>query len=129
MGRLGGCELSLFFAGKRTADDLKKATDSFLTNRGELDKVRGYTGTHMKNLYFNAAYYFLFGHYYMARLSRYLDDDSRKNFTPYLQEVFIQTQESDGSWTDHPHSGKTYGAAMGLLALGEVVAPSLKKKD
>lgn len=128
MGRLGSCELSMFLAGKRTAEDLKKAAESFLENRGQLDKVRGYTGTHVKNLFYNAAYYFMYGHYFMSRLSRYLDDETRKNLTPYLQEVFILIQESDGSWTDHPHSGKTYGTAMGLMTLGELAAPSIKPK-
>ncbi len=128
MGRLCACELALFLIGRRKAEDLNAVIETFLKNRGHLDRVRGNSGAHVKSEHWNASYYFLFGHYYAARLCRYLDAETHKKVIPYLQEVFILTQDSDGSWIDHPAVGKTYGVAMGLLTLGELQAPLIKAK-
>lgn len=70
--------------------------------------------------YSTAGYYFMFGHYYAARLIGELEDPQRQEeFRQWMLATIVRLQDPDGSWFDFPLYGyyKAYGTAFGLLAL------------
>ena len=70
--------------------------------------------------YSTAGYYFMFGHYYAARIIRELEDPAqREDYRQWMLSTMTRLQDPDGSWFDFPLYGyhKAYGTAFGLLAL------------
>jgi hypothetical protein len=102
IGRVAVCALALKRGGREA--DVEEAGRLFLRRRGELDRVRGYPGSHLVRLYGNTAYYFLYAHYYASRIVN-------------VSDVLLRIQRDDGSWTDHPCWGTVYGTAMALMSL------------
>ena len=120
MGRIAVCELALVRCGKRKPQDLARALELFLENRGQLDRVRGYPGNHAVRSFANAAYYYFYAHYHAAQAAADLEDkDLARRVRAAVQEVILATQDADGTWEDHRAWGKLYGTAMALRTLGE----------
>jgi hypothetical protein len=131
IGRIAVCELALLRAGKSNQAYLNNALRIFVEKRGELDRVRGYPGNHFSRSFMNAAYYFLYGHYYSGHALRWLKDEAaRKKYAAYIQEALIKLQHPEGTWTDHEAWGQLYGTAMAMTALGELkfVTPAAYSK-
>lgn len=121
IGRIAVCELALLRAGKSDQAYLNNALRIFVEKRGELDRVRGYPGNHFSRSFMNAAYYFLYGHYYSGHALRWLKDESaRKKYGAFIQEALLKLQHPEGTWTDHEAWGQLYGTAMAMAALGEL---------
>lgn len=118
VGRTSICTLALLRAGKASEEDLACAVESFALRRGELDRVRGFGGTHYLRHFANAAYYFLFAHYASASaLPAVKDEALRKRCGKTILEALLKIQSPEGTWTDHPAFGQLYGTAMALMAL------------
>lgn len=121
VGRVGVCELALLQTGEHKVDRLHAALDVFIRRRGELDRVRGYPGNHFTRSFMNAAYYFLYAHYYTARATNHAKDkELAKKCASAIQEALLKIQHEEGTWTDHEAWGQLYGTSMALMALGEI---------
>jgi hypothetical protein len=124
MGRICACESVFYLSGHGSYENLQAAVEMFFKYRGELDKVRGAPSTHYPP-YQNAAYYYMFGHYFCARSLRYMEPAFRAKWKPYLQEVMLKVQDQDGTaekgtWSDHPAFGHLYATCMALMILREL---------
>ncbi len=71
--------------------------------------------------YQNSGYFYLFGHYYAARVIAQLPPADRAAYWPRLQHELLKLQRPDGSVWDYDHHGyaKPYGTAYTILALHE----------
>ena len=87
--------------------------------RGELDRVRNYPYTHLTQLWNNAAYYWLFGHWYAMKAAREVGGKVCEKMNEIVVKALMLKRENDGTWLHHESFGKTCGTAMALLALGE----------
>ena len=69
--------------------------------------------------YFNAGYFFYYGHYYAGRVLDLLPHSDTERWRGPLQSVLIERQEADGSWWDFPlySYAKPYATAYALLTL------------
>jgi S1-C subfamily serine protease len=119
LGRLALCELCMVQAKRRTNADLEKSLLTWLEFRGELDRVRNYPYTHLTQLWNNAAYYWLFGHWYAMKAARAVGGKVCEKVNETVVKALMLKREKDGTWLHHESFGKTCGTAMALLALGE----------
>jgi hypothetical protein len=122
MGRNAVCELAMVIAGQRTKNDLKKTLDTWLKYRAELDKVRDYWYTHHRTSigFFNAAYYWLFGHYHSVLAANYLGGPHKKKIQEVTLKATMLKRNKDGTWNDHESFGPLVGTAEALMILGEI---------
>ena len=122
MGRNAVCELAMVIAGKRTKGDLKKTLDTWLKYRGELDKVRDYWYTHHRTSigFFNAAYYWLFGHYHSCLAANYVGGPHKKKVQETTLKALMLKRNKDGTWNDHESFGPLVGTSEALMILGEI---------
>jgi hypothetical protein len=121
VGRICVCELALLKAGKSDLKYLERAVKIFVNMRQELDLVLGYPGNHVRHSFANAAYYFMYAHYYSARTLHSLKEaDKRARYGAYIQEALLKHQMQDGTWHDHESWGRLYGTSMALMALGQL---------
>lgn len=132
VGRLAVCEMALLESGRHTTDDLARGLETFVKYRDELDKVKGYPGNHFVRSYRNAAYYFLYAHFFSAyALKEIPNAEQRKRLGTAMQEALVKSRNPDGTWTDHEMWGRLYGTAMAMMALGELkeLAPEVYGKS
>lgn len=122
MGRNAVCEMALVLAGQRSKSDLKKTLDNWLKWRDELDKVRDYWYTHHRTAtgFFNAAYYWLFGHYHTCMAANYLGGAHKKKIQEVALKATMLKRKADGTWSDHESFGPLVGTAEALMILGEI---------
>jgi hypothetical protein len=114
------CEYALLKIGEGKKEQLKKSIDNFFEHRQGLEDVRKKDRKTHQGPFDNAPYYFMFGHYYLAKALSELDKDFRKESGRKLEDIFMKIREEDGSWIDGRITGKDYGIAMGLLILDAV---------
>jgi hypothetical protein len=81
--------------------------------------VRNYPYTHLTNLWSNAAYYWLFGHWYAMKAARDVGGACCEKINEAVVKALMLKREKDGTWLHHESFGKVCGTAMALLALGE----------
>jgi hypothetical protein len=69
--------------------------------------------------YQNSGYFYLYGHYYAARLIERLPAPQQAAYWPRLAQAVLRLQGSDGAIWDYDHHAydKAYGSAYGLMAL------------
>jgi hypothetical protein len=69
--------------------------------------------------YYTAGYYFLFGHYYAARVLERVGPAERSAYQSWLAATMARLQDPDGSWFDFPFYGyhKQYGTAFAVMTL------------
>lgn len=119
LGRLALCELCLWRAKRRDSAAVRRSLESWLKFRGELDRVRDYPYTHLGQLWNNAGYYWLFGHWYAMTAARALGGDVAPLINAAVVKAVLAKREKDGTWHNHESFGRTCGTALALLALGE----------
>lgn len=122
MGRNTCCELAMVIAGKRSKGDLKKTLDTWLKYRSELDKVRDYWFTHHRTSigFYNAAYYWLFGHYHSVLAANYMGGAHKKKVQEVTLKALMLKRNKDGTWNDHESFGPLVGTSEALMILGEI---------
>ena len=122
MGRNAVCELAMVIAGKRSKGDLKKTLDTWLKYRSELDKVRDYWYTHHRTSigFYNAAYYWLFGHYHSVLAANYMGGAHKKKVQEVTLKALMLKRNKDGTWNDHESFGALVGTSEALMILGEI---------
>ncbi|MCC7507907.1 MAG: PDZ domain-containing protein [Planctomycetes bacterium] len=127
-GRNGICELALNRYGTRKSGDLKKIIDQFIRYRSELDVVRRMEyyynpriggSPHNLERWFNAAYYWLFSHYWTLIAAKDCGKAQFKDINEICVKALMQTRNADGTWLGHPSFGKLCGTCEALWILGE----------
>ncbi|MCA8914235.1 MAG: PDZ domain-containing protein [Planctomycetes bacterium] len=129
-GRNAICELALVRMGmfRRSKSTLKKIIDQWTKYRGELDAVRrmeyynppGKGGSpHNFDRNFNAAYYWLFGHYHTLLAAKECGGKTFETINEICTKAIMLTRHDDGTWLGHPSFGPLCGTCLGLWILGE----------
>lgn len=123
LGRIQVCNLALLMAGRDVPQErLKAGMGDFFRHHRFLDIARNKPIPH-ENFYYNSGYFYLFGHYYAARLVQQLPEKDRAEYWPRLRYEVAKLQQKDGSMWDYDMHAyhKPYGVAFGLLTLAESV--------
>lgn len=119
LGRSQPCNLALFKLGRGISRAELAAGLAAMREHHhflEIGKNRPYPH---EAWYYTSGYYFLFGHWYAARVGAELEAGERAEHASWLASVLARLQDPDGSWFDYPLYGyhKPYGTAYALLAL------------
>lgn len=121
LGRIQVCNLALLLAGRDVSEQrLKTGLRQLFQHHRFLDIARNKPIPH-ENFYYNSGYFYLFGHYYAARVVRALPEPERAAFWPRLRYEVAKLQQEDGSMWDYDMHAyhKPYGIAFGVLTLAE----------
>jgi hypothetical protein len=119
LGRTAACSFALNVAGRDVDEKERRlAIDRFFEEHAFLDCALRKPIPH-ESWYANAAYFYLFGHYYAARLIETLPKSERAAAFDALIPHVVKTQEKEGGMWDFYISNHTkpYGTAFGVLAL------------
>lgn len=120
LGRSQSCNLALWLHQRNiTQEELIEGLAHLRNEHHFIEIGKGRPYPH-EAWYFTAGYYFMFGHYYAARVISQLQDPAqRAEYRQWMLETMTRLQDPDGSWFDFPLYGyhKAYGTAFGLLAL------------
>lgn len=123
LGRIQVGNLALLRGG-RAVDDEQVAwgIEQFFRHHKFLDAARQKPIPH-EAYYANAAYFYLFGHYYAARLIATRDDARRPEWERALRREILKCREADGSMWDFYIASDTrpYGTAFGIMALAHTL--------
>jgi len=126
LGRIQVGNLALYKAGGELEEGaLLWGVEQFFQHHKFLDAARNKPIPH-EAYYANAAYFYLFGHYYAARVIEELPGESRARFEGLLQRELLKCRQKDGSLWDFWLAGNTkpYGTAFGIMALSRTVTPA-----
>lgn len=119
LGRIQVCNLALLLSGEPiTQETLRLGMDQFFVNHRWLDNALHKPVPH-ETYYLNSGYFYLFGHYYAARVLNLLPEEERAKYRAALQREVMKVQGADGAMWDYPMHAydKPYGAAFGLMTL------------
>jgi len=131
-GRNAICELAMVIGGRRKTGDLKKMIELWQRYRGELDAVRRMEfynppnkggSPHNFDRWFNAAYYWSYGHYHTLLAAKLVGGKTFKDINEICVKAVMKTRLEDGTWLDHPAFGKLVGTGLALWILGESEGP------
>ena len=125
LGRIQVCNLALHRAGRDVStEDLVWGLEQFVKHHKFLDVARNKPIPH-EAYYANAAYFYLFAHYYAAQVLDHLPEAERAKFTPHVQAGILKTCQKDGAMWDFwiASNTKAYGTAFGTLALDWTLGP------
>jgi hypothetical protein len=123
LGRIQECNLALLLAGKEVPERrLKTGLDYLFQHHRFLDIARNKPIPH-ENYYYNSGYFYLFGHYYAARVVLELPEEDQVDYWPRLRYEVAKLQQKDGSMWDYDMHAyhKPYGTAFSVLTLAESV--------
>lgn len=125
LGRTQSCNFALLAAGEKLAGEkIAAGLDDFFRHHRFLDIARNRPIPH-ETYYLNSGYFYLFGHYYAARLIQTLPEPQRGAYWPRLQREVIKLQNADGSMYDYDMHAyhKPYGTAFGVMTLSTSLEP------
>jgi len=120
LSRIQVCNLALTRAGVTLPpDEMRRGVELFFQHHRFLDCGLRKPIPH-EAYYQIAAYFYLFGHAYVADVIATLPPAARAQLWPRLRQEVVKTQESDGGFWDFYISSHTkpYGTAFSVLALG-----------
>lgn len=123
LGRIQVCNYALHRAGvDLSPEELEEGVESFFRDHKFLDVARNKPIPH-EAYYANAAYFYLFGHYYAAFAIDSLPEESRDRWARQLRHPIMKTQQPDGAMWDFwiGSSGKPYGTAFGIMGLARTI--------
>ncbi|MGH7297847.1 MAG: hypothetical protein ACRELB_23105, partial [Polyangiaceae bacterium] len=119
LGRSQPCNLALWHHRRVVSEkDLQAGLDALERQHKFIAIGQGRPIPH-EAWYFTAGYYYLFGHYYAARVAATIGGKTRSDFARWLGATLVDCQDDDGSWLDFPMYGygRAYGTAFALLAM------------
>lgn len=120
LGRIQVCNLALVEAGSKkvTEADLRAGLDLFFKHHKFLDVARMRPIPH-EAYYYNAAYFYFFGHYYASLVLERLPQDVRAPYAEPLRREVLKTIDPDGSmWDFYLNSyHRPYGTSFGVMTL------------
>ncbi len=120
LGRIQCCHWALRQAGDPviTDDRLRWGLQQFFAHHEFLLVARRRPIPH-EAFYANAAYFYLFGHFYCAQVIELLPADEREAWRRQLRPLVLQTQRRDGSFADFLDASamEIAGTAFAAMAL------------
>jgi hypothetical protein len=119
LGRIQVCDLALHQCGGGLPEkDRRQALEMLQEHHRFLDVALHKPIPH-EAYYFNSAYFYLWAHYYGARLLETLPQPDQQAYWPMIQREVMKTQEKDGGMWDFYMSSNTkpYGTSFGIMAL------------
>ena len=120
LGRIQVCNLALLEAGSKLVGEreLRAGLELFFQHHKFLDVARMRPIPH-EAYYYNAAYFYFFGHYYAAQVLERLPKDARDRFAEPLRREVLKTIDPDGSmWDFYLNSyHRPYGTSYGVMTL------------
>ena len=125
LGRIQVCNVARIRGGSEVpVEELEWGLGQFFEHHKFLDAARNKPIPH-EAYYANAAYFYLFGHYYAAHAIELLPTDRRLKWARQLREPVMKTQQADGSMWDFWIAGSTkaYGTAFGVMTLARTLEP------
>ncbi|MBI5864758.1 MAG: hypothetical protein HZB38_09665 [Planctomycetes bacterium] len=121
LGRTQSCNLALLEAGEAIPEErIRDGLDDLFRYHRFLDIARNRPIPH-EAYYYNSGYFYLFGHYYAARLISTLPAPQQEPYCILLRREVIKIQQADGAMYDYDMHAyhKPYGTAYGVMALVE----------
>ena len=84
--------------------------------------MRDYWYTHHRTSigFYNAAYYWLFGHYHSVFAANYMGGAHKKKVQEVTLKALMLQRNNDGTWNDHESFGALVGTSEALMILGEI---------
>jgi hypothetical protein len=125
LSRIQECNLALLMAGYEVTEDrIRTGMEQFFRYHRFLDIACNKPIPH-ENFYYNSGYFYLFGHYYAARLVRRLPKEQWEEYWPRLRYEVVKMQQKDGSTWDYDMHAyhKPYGTAFTVLTLAASLEP------
>lgn len=119
LGRIQVCNEALVLAGREPpVERIESGLSVFFREHRFLDIARNRPIPH-EAYYYNSGYFYLFGHYYAARVMQHLPAEQRRPLWPRLRAEVIKTQAPDGSMWDYDMHAyhKPYGTAFAAMTL------------
>jgi hypothetical protein len=119
LGRIQVANLALRMAGEEVPlERLRTGLDHFFREHRFLDIAMHKPVPH-EAYYQNSGYFYMFGHYYAARVIEHLPPEERRTAWPRLQYEVMKIQQADGSMWDYDMHAydKPYGTAYGVMVL------------
>jgi hypothetical protein len=118
LGRIQVCHWALHVLGepKITTERLRDGLESFFVHHRFLDVARMRPIPH-EAYYYNAGYFYLFGHFYAAQVIERLPAAEREGWHARLRPHLVKVQRADGSTSDFLDSGYSVVAGTAFLAL------------
>jgi hypothetical protein len=123
LGRIQVCNYALHRAGvELPVRALESGVELFFRHHRFLDAARNKPIPH-EAYYANAAYFYLFGHYYAALVIEALPEPSRAYWSLRLRREILKCQQKDGALWDFWIASTTrpYGTAFGIMALARTL--------
>ena len=119
LGRIQVCNWGLASVGEKkiTAERLREGLSAFFRHHRFLDVARMRPIPH-EAYYYNAGYFYLFGHYYAAEAIQLLPAQERGEWHAKLRPALLRTQRRDGSAADFLVTGYERVASTAFLVLG-----------
>jgi hypothetical protein len=120
LGRIQVCNWALRRAGEKTITDekIREGLEAFFTDHKFLDFARMRPIPH-EGYYYNAGYFYFFGHYHAALVINELPESEREAFHARLRPHLVKAQWDDGSSMDF--QGSSYlvyaSTSFSILAL------------
>jgi len=120
LGRIQVCNLARRRAGdpKITDEEIRKGLKAFFDEHRFLDAARLKPVPH-ESWYYNAAYFYFFGHYFAALAIEELPEAERESWHAKLRAELVKVQWPDGSSIDFPNMScmRIAGTSFSILAL------------
>lgn len=120
LGRMQVCNVARRSAGdpKLTDEEIRKGLKAFFDDHRFLDAARLKPVPH-ESWYYNAAYFYFFGHYYAALAIEELPAAERESWHQKLRAELVKVQWPDGSSLDFPNLScmRIAGTSFSILAL------------
>jgi hypothetical protein len=120
LSRIQACHWALYSVGEKkiTLDRLREGLEQFFEHHRFLDVAYMDPIPH-EAYYFNSGYFYLFGHYYAAKVIQLLPEAEREGWHARLRPHLVKVMRQDGSSTDFLTSSymRVAGTAFASLAL------------
>jgi hypothetical protein len=126
LGRTQACGYARILGGRDVPEAERRAgLDRFFAEHAFLDCALRKPIPH-ESWHANAAYFYLFGHYYASRMIGTLPPADRAAYYVKLVPEIVKTQEADGGMWDFYISAHTkpYGTAFGIAAMAPFASRS-----
>ncbi len=119
LGRIQIGHVALRRAGENITDEeIEWGLEQFVKHHKFLATVRNKPIPH-EGYYANAAYFYLFAHYYASQALQLLPVEKRARFATFIQGGILEARQQDGAMWDFwiAENTKPYGTSFGVMGL------------
>ena len=125
LGRIQVGNVALIRGGGELPEGaVEEGLEQFFKHHKFLDAARNKPIPH-EAYYANAAYFYMFGHYYASEALGETDDARREEWAGKLRREVLKCQQKDGAMWDFwiGDATKPYGTAFGVMTLSRTLSP------